>query len=349
MTRITKTIFGKLDEQEIYCFTLMNAKGNSVSIINFGGIITSWKIKDKNYSERNIVAGFDNLQDYIDDSAYFGCIAGRYANRIVNGRFSFNGDSYELSRNDGDNHLHGGKRGFGKRTWDASITERENPVLSLHYFSADGEEGYPGNLNVKIEYSYTEDDELLIGYYAETDKPTPVNLTSHCYFNLTGNVNKGILNHSLLINADQYTPVNESLVPTGELKPVNKTAFDFREQTRISDNINNEPDCYDHNFVLNKTDERFSFAASLFDPENKIELSIFTTEPGLQLYTGVQLDGTIINRDGKPLNKYAALCLETQHFPDSPNLPHFPSTILMPGEKYFSKTVYKIITDPTST
>lgn len=337
MSTIIKTLFGEQEGKKIYRFTLRNGKGNSVSVINYGGAVISWVVKDK-----NIVVGFNNLKDYIKNDSYFGCITGRYANRIANGSFRINGTVYNLSRNDGNNHLHGGHRGFDKMIWDATINEPENSVLSLHYLSKDGEEGYPGNLDVRVDYAYTDDDELIIGYFAETDRPTPVNLTSHSYFNLTGDLSRTILQHSLLINAGQYTPVNGNQIPTGELKTVDTTAFDFREPVTIADINDKIEGGYDHNFVLDKPGELFSFAASLVSPEKDLHLSVFTTEPGLQLYTGNLLDGTYINRDGKPISKHSAICLETQHFPDSPNQPDFPSCILMPGKKYFSKTVYKV-------
>jgi len=337
MSTIIKSLFGEHEGKDICRYTLRNGKGNSVSIINYGGSLTSWMVKD-----RNIVAGFNSLKDYIENDSYFGCITGRYANRIANGKFRINGTNYDLHCNNGTNHLHGGNRGFDKMIWAAKINEPENTVLSLHYQSKDGEEGYPGNLNVRVDYSYTDDDELIIGYFAETDKATPVNLTSHSYFNLTGNLGESILGHSLLINADHYTPVNASQIPTGELSPVDETAFDFRVPVTLSDFRDHITGGYDHNFVLNKSDGEFSHAVLLSSPNNDLRLSVFTTEPGLQLYTGNQLDGRYINRDGKPISKHSALCLETQHFPDSPNQSHFPSCILLPGKKYFSKTVYKV-------
>lgn len=334
---IIKNGFGEYKGKNIYCYTLRNTKGNSISVLNYGGILISWIVNGK-----NIVAGFDNLEDYLENDPYFGGIIGRYANRISNGSFRINGTRYKLNCNNGSNHLHGGFRGFDKVVWDVHINEPENTVLSLHYLSKDGEEGYPGNLAVRVDYSYTDDDELIIGYFAETDKATPVNLTSHSYFNLTGDMNKTIQGHSLLINADYYTPVNLSLIPTGELSPVDETAFDFREPVLLSGISEKVTGGYDHNFVLNKSGNGFSFAASLTSPEHIMQLSVFTTEPGLHLYTGNLLDGSFINRDGKPISRHSALCLETQHFPDSPNQPGFPSCILMPGKKYFSKTVYKV-------
>lgn len=342
MIKLTKELFGIHAGNEIYKFTFVNVKGNSVSVINYGGIITSWIINDESGAGRNIVVGFNALQEYVDDAAYFGCIAGRYANRISNGKFSINGTIYTLARNDGNNHLHGGIRGFNKIIWDASVTESDQPVLTLNYFSRDGEEGYPGNLDVTVMFSYTNDDELIIAYAAKTDKATPVNLTSHSYFNLSGDMGSTILDHSLQINADSYALLDEEQIPTGELIPVAETALDFRQIKIVKDNIEKTDRGYDHNFVLNKDGNNLSLAAILTGPSGRPKLSVFTTEPGLQLYTGNLLNGSFRNRDGKTLSQYGALCLETQHFPDSPNQPHFPSTILIPGEKYYSKTVYKI-------
>jgi aldose 1-epimerase len=333
MGKITKSLFGTHAGKDVYRFTMQNDKGNSISVISYGATVISWMV-----GERDIVAGFDKLSDYLGNDAYFGCIAGRVANRIAGGKFSINGDTYTLAVNNGPNHLHGGNKGFDKVIWEFLPVEQEEQVLSLHYLSRDGEEGYPGNLKVRVDYAYTNDDELIIGYFAETDKPTPVNLTSHCYFNLTGDMDISVLGHLLVINADRYTPVDENQLPTGEMRSVSKTAFDFREPVVPVE----EDGGYDHNFVLNKNGNPFSFAAALLSPGVDLELSVFTTEPGLQLYTGNSLDGRMINRDGKPINKHSALCLETQHFPDSPNQPGFPSCILMPGESYFSKTVYKI-------
>lgn len=343
MNRIVKERFGTYAGKEISRFTLFNKRGNSVSVINYGATITSWIIRLKNGVLKNIVVGSDALEEYIKDTAYFGSTVGRYANRIANGRFSINGTEYQLACNDGTNHLHGGNRGFDKTVWETVIEEKEVPVLRLHYFSPDGEEGYPGNLDVWAEISYTDDDELIIGYTAQTDKPTPVNITSHCYFNLTGDTDAGILEHSLQLNADHFTPLNEQQIPTGRQVYVADTPNDFKNRKTIRADIERtELEGYDQNFVLNKNGSAFSFAASLTDPSGSLELSVFTTEPGLQLYTGNLLDGSFKNRDGKPVSRYGALCLETQHYPDSPNQPGFPSTILLPGNKYFSKTVYKI-------
>lgn len=337
--KISKSLFGMYENREVYRFNLVNAKGNSISIINYGATIISWEVKDKKNLIRNIVAGFDNLDDYIKNDVYMGCIAGRYANRIANGTFSINGHTYSLARNNDINHLHGGNKGLDKVVWDAQTGDNK---LSMSYLSMDGEEGYPGNLNIKVGYTYTDEDELEIEYFAETDKATPVNITSHSYFNLTGDVSKNILDHFLKINADQYTPVDMNQIPTGELETVDNTVFDFSTLKKISENLNRTDKGFDHNYVLKTEAGELTEAAILCDPENELSLSVFTTEPGLQFYSGNLLDGSIVNRDSIPVKKHAALCLEAQHFPDSPNHPAFPSTILLPGEKYYSKTVYQV-------
>lgn len=343
--KITKSLFGGVPPKEVHRFTLVNAKGNSVSIINYGAALISWRVRDKKNVARDIVAGFDNLEDYLKNEAYMGCIAGRYANRIAHGKFQIAGKEFQLECNNKPNHLHGGNKGFDKVIWDASIPDAAIPKLSLSYLSKDGEEGYPGNLSVKVDYTYTDNDELVIEYSAQTDKATPVNLTSHGYFNLTGDMNSNILDHSLQINAGFYTAVNESQIPTGELCPVNNTAFDFSVMKKISLDISRTENGYDHNYVLKKQGDEFSLAAILCDPKSEIRLTVYTTEPGMQFYSGNLLDGRLINRDGKKITKHAALCLETQHFPDSPNQPGFPSALLLPGREFISKTIYKINVD----
>lgn len=339
---ISKSLFGELEGKEIYRFVLTNAKGNSVSIINYGATIISWEVKNNKNVKKDIVAGFNDLEDYLKNDVYLGCIVGRYANRIANGKFTINGTEYHLANNNGVNHLHGGNKGFDKVIWDAALSGSATPKLLLAYSGKDGEEGYPGNLSVKVEYSYTDDDELQIGYFAQTDKATPVNLTNHSYFNLTGDISKSILDHSLQINAGYYTAVNENQIPTGELIPVDKTAFDFNILKKISGNFNKTKNGYDHNYVLKHNSNELSLAALVCSPENELQLSVYSTEPGMQFYSGNLLNGSLINRDGKPIQKHTAFCLETQHFPDSPNQPHFPSTLLLPGKEFRSKTVYKI-------
>lgn len=343
MNRTVKEMVGNYEGKEIFRFTLFNQVGNSVSVINYGATIVAWNVKPKNGPSRNIVVGADELDEYIKDTACFGSTVGRYANRIAGGHFSINGSGYNLACNDGQNHLHGGNKGFDKQVWEATIESNPDPVLRMHYFSADGEEGYPGNLHVWAAISYTDADELVLEYTAHTDKATPINITSHCYFNLAGNTDAGILEHALKLNADHITLLNERQIPTGKQVSVDGTAYDFRKHKPIgSEILKRLPAGYDQNFVLNKNGDSFSFAASLLDPSGELELSVFTTEPGLQLYTGNLLNGSFRNRDGKRVYQYGALCLETQHYPDSPNQPAFPSTILVPGETFFSKTVYRI-------
>ncbi|MEO9022598.1 MAG: aldose epimerase family protein, partial [Ginsengibacter sp.] len=253
--------------------------------------------------------------------------------------------TYKLAANDGKNTLHGGLKGFDKVVWNAGILNDSVPSLTLKYLSKDGEEGFPGNLQVTVQYTLTDKDELKIEYNAETDKATPVNLTNHTYFNLSGDVTNTILDHTLMIDADRYTPVDNTLIPTGELKAVAGTPFDFNSPQKIGKDINEVKGGYDHNWVLNKTDSSLQKVAVLSDSISGRSLEVYTTEPGLQFYTGNFLDGKFINRDGKPINLHTALCLETQHFPNSPNEPGFPSTILKPGEKYHSVTVYKVVAE----
>ena len=343
---IIKSFFGEFNGKIVHRFTLSNKKGNSVSIINYGAAIISWQVKDKKNEMRDVVVGFNNLEDYLKNNVYMGCIAGRYANRIAKGKFKINGTEYKLTCNNEPNHLHGGSKGFDKVIWNARITSDIKPKLSLTYFSGNGEEGYPGNLSVNVNYSYTDNDELIIEYNAKTDRACPVNLTSHSYFNLTGNVDDNILDHLLQIHADCYTGVNENQIPTGELCPVNNSVFDFNLPQRISGNIVETGNGFDHNYVLTKEFNKLSLAAVLIEPKSELQLSVYTAEPGLQFYSGNLLNGSLNNRDGKSIGKHAALCLETQHFPDSPNQPKFPSTLLLPGEEFTSKTVYWITNTP---
>jgi aldose 1-epimerase len=270
-------------------------------------------------------------------------LIGRYGNRIANAKFTLDGATYQLAANNGKNALHGGLKGFDKVVWEASILNDSVPSLTLKYLSKDGEEGYPGNLQVTVQYTLTDQDELKIEYNAETDKATPVNLTNHTYFNLSGDVTNSILDHTLRIDADRYTPVDSTLIPTGELKAVTGTPFDFTSSKKIGKDFNEVEGGYDHSWVLNRTDSSLQKVAMLSDSISGRSLEVYTTEPGLQFYTGNFLDGKFINRDGKAINLHTALCLETQHFPDSPNEPAFPSTILKPGEKYHSVTVYKVV------
>jgi len=340
---ITKVEWGQTDGKKVELFTLTNDKGTQVKISNYGGIVTSFIVPDKQGGKSSIVVGFDSLSGYLAKPPYFGALIGRYGNRIGDAKFTLDGKLYTLAANNGKNALHGGLKGFDKVVWDASIINDSLPSLKLDYLSKDGEDGYPGNLKVTVQYSLSNDDELKITYDAVTDKATPVNLTNHSYFNLTGDVDSSILGHSLMINADHYTPVDSTLIPTGEIRSVKGTPFDFTSPKQIGRDIDSVKGGYDHNWVLNRKDGSLQEVAVLSDSISGRSLEVYTTEPGLQFYTGNFLDGKLINHDGKPIKQHSALCLETQHFPDSPNKPGFPTTILKPGEKYHSETVYKLI------
>jgi aldose 1-epimerase len=334
--------WGTTDGQSVQLFTLTNTNGTEIKVTNYGGIITSWKTKDKNGNLSNVVLGFDSLAPYLQASPYFGAIIGRYANRIANGTFSLEGNTYKLAANNGKNHLHGGTKGFDKVVWTAEPATDGKVSLSLTYLSKDGEEGYPGNLKVKVVYTLTDSDDLVMSYSGESDKTTIVNLTNHSYFNLSGDVSNTILNHELKVNADKYTPVDATLIPTGDIIDVTGTPFDFRNPTKIGERIENVAGGYDHNLVLSKTSAGMELVATLYDAISGRQLEIITDQPGLQFYSGNFLNGALTTPDGKPIEKYGALCLETQHFPDSPNKPDFPSTSLKPGEKYSTQTIYKI-------
>ncbi|MEP7320168.1 MAG: aldose epimerase family protein [Panacibacter sp.] len=340
---ITKADWGEFDSSKVYLYTLSNNKGTEVKITNYGGIVTSFVTADKNGNKSSIVVGFDSLGGYLAKPPYFGALIGRYGNRIGDAKFTLDGTTYTLAANNGKNHLHGGLKGFDKVVWDATVMNDTVPSLTLSYLSKDGEEGYPGNLKVTVVYTLTDDNELKIEYNAETDKATPVNLTNHSYFNLTGDVNNTILNHTLMIDADNYTPVDTTLIPTGEIKSVKGTPFDFTAAKAIGKEIDAVQGGYDHNWVLNSKGGSLQKVAVLSDSVSGRSVEVYTTESGLQFYTGNFLDGTFINRDGKHINLHTAMCMETQHFPDSPNKPDFPSTILKPGEKYHSETVYKVV------
>jgi aldose 1-epimerase len=333
------------DGEPVELYTLANAGGSEVRISTYGATLVSLTVPDRTGTIGNVVAGFDSLQGYLRPSPYFGATVGRYANRIGDGRFSLNGAEYVLARNNGENHLHGGVRGFDKRVWSAKALSRQS--LELTYLSEDGEEGYPGNLSVTVVYTLTDDNELRIKYSAATDKTTVVNLTHHSYFNLAGDGD--ILAHELVINADRFTPVDATLIPTGELRDVAGTPFDFRSATAIGERIEQQDEQlllgggYDHNYVLNRSGSGLESAATVRDPKSGRVMEVLTTEPGMQLYTGNFLDGTL-ESGGRVFTRRSAFCLETQHFPDSPNKPEFPSTILEPGGEYRSTTVYRFST-----
>lgn len=334
--------WGEVDGKKVQIFTLANKNGAEVKITNYGGTVTSWIVPDKTGGKSNIVLGFDSLSGYLAHPPYFGATIGRYGNRIADARFTLDGKTYQLAANNGRNTLHGGNKGFDKVVWDAVPATDGTPSLTLSYRSKDGEEGYPGNLNATVKFTLSDEGELQIEYNAKTDKATPVNLTNHSYFNLSGDADKSILQHTLWVDAGRYTPVDTTLIPTGELKSVTGTPFDFTTPHTIGERIAQVPGGYDHNFVLNKKGSDLQRVAWLQDSGTGRKLEVFTTEPGLQFYSGNFLDGSLKNRDGKAIEQHNALCLETQHFPDSPNQPSFPTTILKPGEKYHTITKYKV-------
>jgi aldose 1-epimerase len=340
--QIEKSNFGQLpDGQNIDLYTLSNTQGLKTGIMTYGATVVFLEVPGRDGRTADITLGHDSLEGYLEASPYFGAVVGRYGNRIAKGRFSLDGKEYKLTINDGENHLHGGIKGFDKVVWNADPVEKENAVgVKFSYLSPDGEEGYPGNLQCTVTYWLTDNNELKLEYLAETDKATPVNLTHHSYFNLAGQGNGDILNHELMLNADKYTPVNDQLIPTGEIAPVEGTPFDFSHPHSIGDRIDQIPGGYDHNFILNSGGGQLALAARVYEPESGRVMEIHTTEPGIQFYSGNFLDGTITGKSEKVYYQHYGFCLETQHFPDSPNHPNFPSTILRPGETYTSTTVH---------
>ena len=339
--KIESEVFGSVDGQEVMLFMLENKNGMKVDITNYGGIVTSIVVPDKNGDFENITLGFDDLQSYLDGHPYFGAIVGRYGNRIALGEFEIDGEKYTLAKNNGENHLHGGIVGFDKKVWDVESFKTDSEVgLMLHYLSPDMEEGFPGNLDVNVTYTLTNDNELKIGYKATIDKACPINLTYHGYFNLTGG-ERDVLSHEVMMNADKYVVVNENLIPTGELRDCENTPMDFSEFEAIGTRIDQTDGGYDHSYVLNKEGSELSLVAKVVEPESGRLMEVWTTEPGVQLYTGNFLDGTLTGKDGVVYNKQYGFCLETQHFPDSPNQPDFPNSILRPGEEYTQTTIYK--------
>jgi len=344
--------FGTTDRGEaVSLYTLKNAHGMEARVLDYGGIIVSLQVPDRNGRLGDVVLGFDSLADYQRGSPYFGAIIGRYGNRIARGRFTLDGRTYTLATNNGSNHLHGGVRGFDKVVWRVAPFEHGDSVgLVLSYTSPDGEEGYPGTLQATVTYTLTNANELIFDYHATTDRATPVNLTQHSYFNLAGDGAGDILGHVVTLNADRFTPVDSTLIPTGEIKSVAGTPFDFRAPTAIGSRIDQDDQQlrhgrgYDHNFVLNKGGKggnEVTMAASVYEPTSGRVMEISTTEPGLQFYSGNFLDGTLRGKHGVVYRHRYGFAMETQHFPDSPNKPAFPSTILRPGEEYRSRTVYR--------
>jgi aldose 1-epimerase len=343
---VTRAHFGNLpDGTAIEELTLTNASGDTVKLITYGGIITSINVRDRDGRRADVVLGHDTLADYLRDDSYFGAIIGRYANRIGGSRFAIDGQTYSLSANDGRNSLHGGFRGLDKVVWNAQAIEAERAAaVRLSHTSPDGDGGYPGALSVSVVYAFNDRGELAIDYEATTDKPTVVNLTNHSYFNLSGEGSGDVLGSVLTLYADRYTPVDEELIPTGAIESVDGTPLDFRTPTAIGARIRDArlielAKGYDHNFVLNRGGAGEVKAAEVFDPRSGRVLEVFTTEPGVQLYLANHQDGNV-GKAGHVYNQYAAFCLETQHYPDSPNKQQFPSTILRPGETYRSRTVY---------
>ena len=341
--------WGKTKSGEaVELFTLTNAKGHSVAIATLGGIVVSVNVPDKAGANGDVVLGFDSLDGYLTKNPFFGALVGRYGNRIGGAQFVLDGKTYTLAKNDGVNTLHGGLRGFDKYVWKARTAPATNgSSLVLTHISPDGDEGFPGTLTSTVTYTWTNDDELKIHYHAVTDKPTVVNLTNHSYFNLAGQGNGTILDHQLQLSADKFTPVAKGLITTGELKPVEGTPFDFRQPTAIGARIDStDPQIvlgggYDHNLVVNGQAGTLRAVAHVTEPTSGRTLDVLSTEPGVQFYTGNFLDGSVVGKGGKAYARRAAFCLETQHYPDSPNKPAFPSTVVRPGKPYDTTTVFR--------
>ena len=346
---VKKTPFGStIDGTDVDQFILSNNNGMEVRIITYGGIITSLTAPDKNGDYKDIVLGYNTLAEYEAETPYFGALIGRYGNRIAKGKFSLYDQEYTLAVNNGVNHLHGGLKGFDKVVWDAKTIVSDATVsLELSYLSKDMEEGYPGNLETKVTYTLNNKDELSVSYEATTDKPTIVNLTQHSYFNLTADFNQNILGHELVINADSFLPVDNTLIPTGEFRDVTETPFDFRASKAIGTHIDNENIQlknglgYDHCWVLNDQDTGVRFVASAYEPVSGRLLELFSNEPGIQFYSGNFLDGSLPSKNNGMYQHRTGFCLETQHYPDSPNQNHFPSVVLLPGDAYASNTMFR--------
>lgn len=349
LVTISKEAFGvTADSINVDSYTLKNSKGMEVSIITYGGIITSLKVPNKENKIEDVVLGYNTLVHYEKSSPFFGALIGRYGNRIAKGKFTLDGNEYQLATNNDPNHLHGGDKGFDKVVWNASEEKTDSTAsLVLTYLSKDMEEGYPGNLKTKVTYTLDNNNVLDVLYEAATDKKTIVNLTQHSYFNLSGDFSKTILDHEITINADKFIPVDETLIPTGELKDVTNTPFDFRNAKVVGKDIEVENEQlkrglgYDHCWVLNNQNEGMRLASTAYNPESGRLLEIFTNEPGIQFYTGNFLDGTLPSKQGGTYAFRTGFCLETQHYPDSPNQKDFPSVVLNPGEKYETKTSFK--------
>lgn len=350
MFTIEKTFYGTTkDDKKVFQYVIQNKLGMRISVITYGGIITSWTAKDRNEEYKDIVLGHDTLEEYEVNTPYFGAIIGRYGNRIANGTFELNGTTYKLATNNNTHHLHGGIKGFDKVVWEAKeILTDTTAALELRYLSKDMEEGYPGNLQVKVVYTLNMQEELKVDYEATTDKATLINLTQHSYFNLTGNFDENILEHELEINADSFLPVDATLIPTGEIRKVEGSPFDFRSAKKIGHAIDEaSPQLknglgYDHCWVLNETEQKLRFVASAYEAKSGRLLEVYSSEPGVQFYSGNFLDGTLAGKNNSFYKHRSGFCLETQHFPNSPNETSFPSTELQPGEIYKSQTVFKL-------
>ncbi len=339
------------DFDSIQRYTLKNDSGMTIKVTNYGAIITSIIVPDRNGNPGDVALGYDRVEDYINavDKPYFGAIVGRYGNRIAKGKFTIDGTDYKLAVNNNENHLHGGVIGFDKVVWNARMIG--DKAIEMSYVAKDMEEGYPGSLKMKITYTVESDNQLTVDYYAVTDKPTPVNLTQHTYFNLKGEGEGTILDHELMLNADRYTPVDVGLIPTGELRPVKNTPFDFTTAKPIGRDIGDANEQlkfgggFDHNWVLNKpATGGMTVAAEVYEPTKGRVMEVSTTEPGIQFYCGNFLDGRLKGKSGKTYVHRGGFCLETQHFPDSPNQPSFPSTLLEPGQEYKTQTTFKFST-----
>ena len=339
--------FGARDGRPVILYKLKNSHGVEIHAMNYGGIIQAVRVPDRSGNFADIVLGHDTAEGYMPNPPYIGAIVGRYANRIANGTFTLDGKTYTLPKNDGPNTLHGGTtRTFDKVMWESQPLKDKTGVV-FEYLSKDGEEGFPGNLKVKVTYTLTESNELVIDYEATTDKATPVNVSQHSYFNLKGEGNGDILDHEVMINADRFTPVDKNLIPTGELRPVTGTPLDFTKPTKIGTRIDDNYDQlvlghgYDHNFVINRKTPGMAIAARVYEPTSGRVLEVSTTQPAVQFYTGNFLDGSVTGKEGHVYKRRFGFCLETQHYPDSPNHPDFPTTILKPGETFHQKTIFK--------
>jgi aldose 1-epimerase len=340
---ISKMEFGNVYGKTIYLFTLENDKGYKTTITNYGGLMTSLLVPDKFGKTEDVVLGFDNLADYLKEHPYFGALIGRFGNRIAKGKFDIDSTTYQLAINNGPNHLHGGIKGFDKVVWDFEEISNSNEVtLKLSYLSKDMEEGYPGNLSVQVLYKWNNQNELTMEYFANTDKKTHVNLTQHNYYNLNACKND-IKDHILTLFTSKYTPVDEGLIPTGELANVSGTPFDFLKPKRIGKDLE-KANGYDHNFIIDNYNGSSQLIAKVEEPVSGRVMEVYTTQPGTQLYSANFLDGSLTGKYGNTYRKHGAFCLETQHFPDSPNKSQFPSTLLEPGQQYHEVTIFKFST-----